>query len=200
MNGYTNVVPEKRLWYLPDVAKLVTDAVKTTINDWGSASMILSARAAQPSMKRAMSTPMATAGEDMPDGTPIGFSTQIVNGWTDVVTDGHPDHHAELPGYRPPTPAWATPEFGEWQSALQQGYVRSFAGLEQLGRNPLMTSSTILWAADLITEEGIRQGQHMPGWTSEEADQLLQDFLKNPDPEEQKRLSRSSISCLFPTS
>ncbi len=51
-----------------------------------------------------------------------------------------------------------------------------------------MTSSTILWAADLITEEGIRQGQHMPGWTSEEADQLLQDFLKTPDPEEQKAI------------
>ena len=184
MNGYTNVVPENASGIYPMWQNWVTDAVKTTINDMGLG-VYDPERAAATLDEAGYVDADGDGWRDMPDGTPIAFSTQIVNGWTDVVTATQiiTQSFQEI-GLNA---SMSTPEFGEWQSALQQGTYQASLAWSNWGATPYDFFHNIM-GSDLITEEGIRQGQHMPGWTSDEADQLLQDFLKTPDPEEQKAI------------
>jgi peptide/nickel transport system substrate-binding protein len=123
---------------------------------------------------------------NLPDGTPVGpFNIQIVNGWTDVVTaaqiisQGFQDIGLNA--------TVVTPEFGEWQSNLQQGTFDTSLAWSTWGATPWDYYHNIM-NSTLIDENGVRTGQFMPGWTSPESDQLLLDFVATADTDERNAI------------
>jgi peptide/nickel transport system substrate-binding protein len=184
MNGYTTVVPENAAGIYPMWASWVPQSVLDTINEMGLGTYDPD-RAAQILDEAGYVDGDGDGWRDQPDGSPIAFTIQIVNGWTDVVTatqiisQSFQDIGVNA--------SMITPEFGEWQSNLQQGTYQASLAWSNWGATPYDFFHNIM-GSDLITEDGLRQGQHMPGWTSPEADQLLQDFLQTADPDEQKAI------------
>ncbi|MCC6803060.1 MAG: ABC transporter substrate-binding protein [Anaerolineae bacterium] len=185
MNGYTTVVPENAAGIWPVWKDMVPQSVLDTISEMGLG--VYDPDRATATLDEAGYVDANGDGwRDMPDGSPIEFSTQIVNGWTDVVTATQiiTQSFQDL-GLNA---SMVTPEFGEWQTALQQGTFEASLAWSNWTSTPYDFFHNI-FGSDLITADGLRQGQHMPGWTSPEADQLLSDFLKTADAAEQAALT-----------
>jgi len=184
MNGYTNVVPENAAGIYPLWQDWVPQSVLDTISEMGLG-VYDSERAAATLDEAGYVDADGDGWRDQLDGSPIEFTTQIVNGWTDVVTatqiitQSFQDIGLNA--------SMITPEFGEWQNNLQQGTFEASLAWSNWGATPYDFFHNIM-GSDLITSDGLRQGQHMPGWTSPEVDQLLQDFLQTADPDEQKAI------------
>jgi peptide/nickel transport system substrate-binding protein len=184
MNGYTNVVPENASGIYPMWESWIPQSVLDTINEMGLG-VYDPDRAIATLDEGGYVDADGDGWRDQPDGSPIEFETQIVTGWTDVVTatqiitQSFQDIGLNA--------SMVTREFGDWQTQLQQGTFEASLAWSNWGATPYDFFHNIM-GSDLITAEGLRQGQHMPGWTSDEVDQLLQDFLQTADPEEQKAI------------
>ena len=183
-NGYTTVVPENAVGIWPRFSDAVPQEVLDKVAEMGLGTFDLD-RANQ-----ILDDAGYARGGDgfrmLPDGSPFGsFNIQIVNGWTDVVTatqiisQGFQDIGLDA--------SVITPEFGEWQSNLQQGTFDTSLAWSVWGATPWDYYHNIM-NSTLLDENGVRTGQFMPGWTSPESDQLLSDFLATADPAERNAI------------
>jgi peptide/nickel transport system substrate-binding protein len=126
----------------------------------------------------------------LPDGTAIEFRIQTVNGWTDwtnaaqFVAQNLQDIGLNV--------SIETPEFGAWFSALQGGTYDASMGWSGYNRTPwdyyrnIFDSSLLIPSADGSTTTA--QGTTWARWFSDETDQLLSDFTKTTDLDEQKAI------------
>lgn len=183
-NGYTTVVPENAVGIWPRFQNQVPQTVLDKVAEMGLG--VYDPDRAMQILDEAGYTVGGDGFRNMPDGTPIGsFNIQIVNGWTDVVTaaqiisQGFQDIGLDA--------TVVTPEFGEWQSNLQQGTFDTSLAWSVWGATPWDYFHNI-FDSTMITEDGTRNGQFMPGWTSAEADQLLLDYVKTADADERSAI------------
>jgi peptide/nickel transport system substrate-binding protein len=122
---------------------------------------------------------------DMPDGSPIEFQVQVVNGWTDwvtsvqIITEG-----LQAVGLNATVD---TPEFGDWLNKLQNATFEASIGWSAAGLTPYDFYRAVL-DSTLITPEGVANGSTWARWTSEESDQLLADFVATADEAEQREI------------
>jgi peptide/nickel transport system substrate-binding protein len=184
MNGYTTIVAENAAGIYPMWESWIPQSVLDTINEMGLGTYDPD-RATQILDDAGYVDADGDGWRDLPDGSTFEFTIQIVNGWTDVVTATQiiSQSFQDL-GVNA---SMITPEFGTWQSNLQQGTFEASLAWSNWGATPYDFFNNIMSSA-LITADGLRQGQHMPGWTSDEADQLLQAFLQTADLEQQRTI------------
>jgi peptide/nickel transport system substrate-binding protein len=122
-----------------------------------------------------------------PDGKPISFKIQTVNGWTDwtnaaqVIAQNLQDIGLDA--------TIETPEFGAWFSALQTGTFDMSMGWSDYGRTPwtfyrdTFDSSLITKNADGTTTAN---GTTWPRFTSPELDAALKTFTSTTDLKKQQ--------------
>jgi peptide/nickel transport system substrate-binding protein len=119
---------------------------------------------------------------DLPNGDPIEFDIQVVNGWTDwvtsaqIVTQNYQDIglNANL----------STPEYGAWIDNLNNGTYDMSWSWATAGRTPWNYYRNMLDSA-FIQDDGTVIQQLWSRWTSDEVDQLLIDFVGTADTDEQ---------------
>ncbi len=122
-----------------------------------------------------------------PDGKPIAFKIQTVNGWTDwtngaqIIAQNLQDIGLNV--------TIETPEFGAWFTNLQAGTYDASMGWANYNRTPwdfyrdTLDSSLISKGAD---GKLAANGTTWHRWTSPETDKLLSDFTKTTDAAKQK--------------
>lgn len=120
---------------------------------------------------------------NLPDGGDnIAFDVQVVNGWTDwvtsvqIISQNFQDIGLDA--------IIQTPDFGAWFSNLQNAEYDVSIGWGTAGNTPYNYFRNLL-LSDLISEEGVANGETWHRWTSEEADALLTAFTSTADAEEQ---------------
>jgi peptide/nickel transport system substrate-binding protein len=119
---------------------------------------------------------------DNADGSPLAFNIQVVNGWTDWVTSVQIiTENLQEVGLNASV---VTPEFGDWLNSLQTATYDVSIGWSAAGITPYDFYRAVL-DSTLITEEGVANGSLWSRWTSEEADNLLNEFTATADPDEQ---------------
>jgi len=124
-----------------------------------------------------------------PDGKPIAFKIQTVNGWTDwtnaaqIIAQNFQDIGLNV--------SIETPEFGAWYDALHSVKYDASMGWATYVRTPWdyyfhqMSTSLMTKSADgKLTV----QDQLWHGWTSPETDKLLNDFTQTTDLAKQKEI------------
>lgn len=122
---------------------------------------------------------------ETPAGEQLAFNVQVVNGWTDWVTSVQIiSQNFQDVGLNAQV---ATPEFGEWLSNLQTGAYDVSIGWSSAGRTPWEFYRNVMYSG-LIGEDGLRNAQVWSGWTSDEADALLDAFTATADPAEQAEI------------
>lgn len=121
---------------------------------------------------------------DLPDGSPLEFEVQVVNGWTDWVTSVQViSQNFQDIGLNA---TMVTPEFGAWIENLQKGTFDVSIGWSTGGVSPWEFYYNIL-ATGLLVDD-FANGQLWGRFTSEEADALLDAFVATVDPDEQKQI------------
>ena len=119
---------------------------------------------------------------ETPAGEPLAFNVQVVNGWTDWVTSVQIiSQNFQDVGLNAQV---ITPEFGEWLNNLQTGAYDVSIGWSDIGRTPWNFYYNVMYSG-LIGEDGLRNAQLWSGWTSDEADALLDAFTSTADGAEQ---------------
>jgi peptide/nickel transport system substrate-binding protein len=124
----------------------------------------------------------------LPDGTPIAFTIQTVNGWTDwtnaaqFVAQNLQDIGLNV--------SIETPEFGAWFSALQGGTYSASMGWSGYNRTPWDYYRNV-FDSSLVTQNAdgsatVANGTTWARWFSDETDQLLKDFTSTTDDAAQK--------------
>ena len=122
---------------------------------------------------------------ETPAGEELAFNVQVVNGWTDWVTSVQIiSQNFQDVGLNAQV---VTPEFGEWLNNLQTGAYDVSIGWSDAGRSPWNYYYNVLYSG-LIGEDGLRNAQLWSGWTSDEADALLDAFTSTADAEEQAEI------------
>ena len=183
-NGYTNVDPLNASGIYPKWKDWVPDSVNKKIADMGLGTFN------EDKAKQILDDAGYKVGSDgfrtMPDGTPIGpFKIQIVNGWTDVVTaaqiisQGFQDIGLDA--------SVVTPDFGAWQTNLQQGTFDTSLAWSVWGVTPYDFFHNIL-GKDLIDDKGVSTGQFQPRLFSDATTKALQNFLLTTDATQQKAI------------
>ncbi|MGH2544695.1 MAG: ABC transporter substrate-binding protein, partial [Ardenticatenaceae bacterium] len=121
---------------------------------------------------------------DMPDGSPIAFKIQVVNGWTDWVTAVQmtAEYFQDI-GLNAEVD---TPDFGAWFSNLQAGTYDVSIGWGSVNPTPWNYYHDALHSAMII--EDAAQGISWSRWNSPETDQLIDDFVATTDVEEQQEI------------
>jgi len=177
-NGYTTVTPENATGIWPLFKDQVPQSVLDKVTEMKLGTYDIDA--ANKILDDAGYTKGSDGFRNQLDGTPVGpITIQIVNGWTDVVTaaqiisQGLQDIGFDA--------SVNTPEFGQWQNNLQQGTYDTSLAWSTWGATPWNFFHNI-FDSTMITAEGVRNGQFMPGWTSPETDQLLKDYVATADP------------------
>jgi len=122
---------------------------------------------------------------DTPDGEPIKFSIQAVNGWTDWVTSIQiiSENFQEV-GINADI---ITPEFGAWMNALQTGDYDVSIGWGTSGNTPWDHFRDTLYSP-LIGEDGLANAELWGRWTSDETDALVDAFTATADVDEQHNI------------
>ena len=119
---------------------------------------------------------------NLPDGDNISFDVQVVNGWTDWVTSVQiMSQNFQDIGL---DAVVQTPDFGAWFSNLQNAEYDVSIGWGTAGNTPYNYFRNLL-LSELISDEGVANGETWSRWTSEEADALLTAFTATADPDEQ---------------
>ena len=181
-NGYTTVDPLNASGIYPKWKDWVPASVNQKISDMGLGTFN------EDKAKQILDDAGYKVGSDgfrnMPDGTPIGpFKIQIVNGWTDVVTaaqiisQGFQDVGLNA--------SVVTPDFGAWQTNLQQGTFDTSLAWSVWGVTPYDFYHNIL-GKDLIDDKGVSTGQFQPRIYSDDLTKALQNFLLTADATKQK--------------
>jgi peptide/nickel transport system substrate-binding protein len=184
-NGYTVVDPLNASGIYPRWADWVPQSVNDKITQMGLGTYNLD-RAKQ-ILSDAGYKSDADGKLSMPDGSAIApFNIQIVNGWTDVVTaaqiisQGFQDLGFDA--------SVVTPDFGAWQSNLQQGTFDTSLAWSVWGVTPYDFYHNIL-GKDLIDEStGVSTGQFQPRMYADEMTTALQNFLLTTDVDQQKEI------------
>jgi len=123
---------------------------------------------------------------DNPDGTPINFKVQVVNGWSDWVTSVQiMSQNFQDIGLNNTIDVL---DFGVWLNNLQSGSYDTSIGWSNNGNTPYDFYRTVLYSP-LIGEDGIANGSLWGRWTSEEVDGLLEAFVATADEAEQRSIS-----------
>lgn len=126
----------------------------------------------------------------MPDGSPMSFKIQTVNGWTDWTNAAQ--YMAQNFQDIGLNASIETPEFGAWFSALQTATYDASMGWSGYNRTPwdyyrnIFDSSLVTPGGDANTT--VANGTAWARWFSDETDQLLQAFTKTADLDEQKEI------------
>jgi len=121
---------------------------------------------------------------DMPDGSPIEFEIQVVNGWTDwvtsvqIMTQSFQDVGLNA--------TMVTPEFGDWLNNLQTGSYDASIGWSTAGVSPWEFYYQLMHTSFLVDD--FANGQLWHRWTSPEADELIDSFTATADTEEQANI------------
>lgn len=184
MNGYTTVVQENATGIYPRYADWVSEDVLATVEEMGLG-VYDADRAASILDENGYVDADGDGWRDLKDGSAWNFEIQIVNGWTDVVTAAQIISQSfQDAGVNANV---VTPEFGEWQSKLQQGTYEASLHWTNWDRTPYEFFRNIMYSG-LIDENGVATGQFMSFWTSEETDALLDAFVATADPEEQREI------------
>ncbi|NWF68345.1 MAG: ABC transporter substrate-binding protein [Chloroflexi bacterium] len=122
---------------------------------------------------------------DQPDGTPIVFPVQVVNGWTDWVTSVQIVVESfQAIGLNASVD---TPEFGQWLNNLQTGTFDVSIGWSASGLTPWDFYRAVL-DSTLITAEGVANGSTWGRWVSEETDGYLTAFVATADEATQREI------------
>jgi peptide/nickel transport system substrate-binding protein len=126
----------------------------------------------------------------LPDGTPIVFRIQTVNGWTDWTNGAqYVAQNLQDVGLNV---SIETPEFGAWFSALQTATFEASMGWSNYNRTPWDFYRNTFDSSLIITGDdgnAVANGTTWGRWTSPETDQLLKDFTLTADLDEQKEIS-----------
>lgn len=184
-NGYIETPPEVAAGIWPQFADFVPQSVLDKISEMGLGTFDVE-RASQTLEDAGYVDADGDGWRDMPDGSPIEFTIQIVNGWTDVVTaaqimsQGFQDAGLNA--------SVVTPDQTTFQANLQSAQFDTSLGWAIWGESPWNFFSNIMDSTRVDPETGVSTGQFQsrvfdPAW-----DQLLQDFLASTDPDEQKEI------------
>ncbi|MBI5670878.1 MAG: ABC transporter substrate-binding protein [Chloroflexi bacterium] len=123
---------------------------------------------------------------DNPDGSPINFKVQVVNGWTDWVTSVQiMSQNFQDIGLNNTIDVL---DFGVWFANLQNGSFDTSIGWSTAGNTPYDFYRAVLYSP-LIGTDGLANGQLRGRWTSEEVDTLLESFVQTADEAEQRNIS-----------
>jgi len=115
---------------------------------------------------------------DMPDGSPISFKVQVVNGWTDWVADVQTmSQNFQDIGLNASVD---TPEFGAWLNNLQTGNYDVSIGWSEAGNTPWDFYRGMLQSS-LIAPDGTANVELWSRWTSDATDKLVDDFVATND-------------------
>jgi peptide/nickel transport system substrate-binding protein len=122
---------------------------------------------------------------DLPDGTPLEFKVQVVNGWTDWVTSVQIiSQNFQDVGLNATID---TPEFGAWLNNLQTAAYDVSIGWSTAGVSPWEFYYNML-DSSLIGADDLANGQLWHRWTSDDADALLDEFVATVDPDVQTQI------------
>jgi peptide/nickel transport system substrate-binding protein len=184
-NGYTVVDPLNASGIYPRWTDWVPQSVNDKITDMGLGTYNLD-RAGQ-ILDDAGYKLGGDGKRTMPDGSAIApFNIQIVNGWTDVVTaaqiisQGFQDLGFDA--------SVVTPDFGAWQSNLQQGTFDTSLAWTVWGVTPYDYYHNVLGSDLLDASSGVSTGQFQPRLFSDDMDKALQGFLQTVDTDTQKEI------------
>jgi peptide/nickel transport system substrate-binding protein len=121
---------------------------------------------------------------DLPDGGPIEFTIQIVNGWTDVVTatDIIAGNFQDV-GINA---SMTTPDFGEWLNNLQNGTYVASLGWSNYGRFAYNYFRDQIDSTLINAETGFAGGVAWARWSSPETDALINAYNETADAAEQQ--------------
>ena len=123
---------------------------------------------------------------DMPDGSPLAFKVQVVNGWTDWVTSVQiMSQNFQDIGLNSTIDVL---DFGVWFANLQNGTYDTSIGWSAAGNTPYDFYRNVLYSP-LIGEDGLANAVLWGRWTSEEVDQLIEAFVATVDEAEQRAIS-----------
>ncbi len=119
---------------------------------------------------------------DMPNGDPIAFKVQVVNGWTDWVTSVQmATEYLQDIGINAEVD---TPDFGAWFSNLQAGTYDVSIGWGAVNPTPWNYYQQALSSAMIIDDTA--QGLSWSRWNSPETDKLIDAFVATTDEAEQR--------------
>ena len=122
---------------------------------------------------------------DNPDGTPITFIVQVVNGWTDWVTSVQIiSENLQAIGLNA---TMESPDFGIWMENLMAGTFDTSIGWGSSTITPWNAYRDLLYSP-LIDADGRANGQLWHRWTSPEVDELLNQFVGTTDVAEQEAI------------
>ncbi len=128
----------------------------------------------------------ADGWRDMPDGAPIAFKVQVVNGWTDWVTSVQiMSQNFQDIGLNTTIDVL---DFGVWFNNLQTGSYDTSIGWSANGNTPYDFYRNVLYSP-LIGEDGLANAVLWGRWTSAEVDELLEAFVATADAAEQRAIS-----------
>lgn len=184
-NGYIETPQEVAAGIWPQFQTFVPESVFEKIREMGLGVFDVE-RAAQTLEAAGYTDQNGDGWRDMPDGSPIEFTVQIVNGWTDVVTaaqimsQGFQDAGLNA--------SVVTPDQTTFQANLQGGNFDTSLGWAIWGETPWNFFDNIMNSTRVDPDTGNSTGQFQsrvfdPAW-----DQLLQDFLQSVDPAEQQAI------------
>jgi peptide/nickel transport system substrate-binding protein len=123
---------------------------------------------------------------DNPDGSPIAFKVQVVNGWTDWVTSVQiMSQNFQDIGLNSTIDVL---DFGVWLNNLQSGSYDTSIGWSGNGNTPYDFYRQVLYSP-LIGADGLANAELWGRWTSEESDKLIEAFVATADPAEQRTIS-----------
>jgi peptide/nickel transport system substrate-binding protein len=123
---------------------------------------------------------------DMPDGLPIAFKVQVVNGWTDWVTSVQiMSQNFQDIGLNSTIDVL---DYGVWINNLQTGNFDTSIGWSTAANTPYDFYRTTLYSS-LIGADGFANAQLWGRWTSEEVDALIEEFTATADPAEQANVA-----------
>jgi peptide/nickel transport system substrate-binding protein len=123
---------------------------------------------------------------DNPDGSPISFKVQVVNGWSDWVTSVQiMSQNFQDIGLNSTIDVL---DFGVWLNNLQSGSFDTSIGWSGNGNTPYDFYRVVIYGP-LIGSDGTANASLWGRWTSEESDKLLEAFVATADPDEQRAIS-----------
>ncbi len=123
---------------------------------------------------------------DNPDGTPINFKVQVVNGWSDWVTSVQiMSQNFQDIGLNNTIDVL---DYGVWFNNLQAGNYDTSIGWSSAGNTPYDFYRNVVYGP-LIGSDGLANAQLWGRWTSPEVDSLIESFVATADADEQRSIS-----------